>query len=640
LANPLPAGADPRAWTYPDGGPLTQAATYVDRTMPAHGARLWYRSLDTAVGFNENYVTRMYLEADEELRVFVLNASDVALRDSTRHVWASGSAALDAATSLYVRTLAGDGTDACATIDVNRIALPEAVTVGAGELLDASALHHSQLRTRRSDVAVHEFEFTTSLFASFLHLTATFDGLCPRLSPHAQNVVWDPRDHAQARSDALAQLEGARAQAVVTVAAGRAASATSSQIEAAADAPGALAATRASTTATAAAAFADLWAKSFEGNPRPAPAGLRLSVVNAGNPTATELLMLESPEPIAWDRMSASIVPSAAAPLDRVTITLGSDFGRPDIGFEVAYGGLRWRAGVEMWFDDGALRARADEPFDVTLLLPRSTSADLVVRAEDPTQITADCDPPASSVNVIALPEPGTFRVQARAPALSTLASVRLRGDGVGIVSCTVDTPFRPRMGTGPLRIVAVKLPTTATDLAHEVTLMAMAPVSLQGWSVRWIDPLAGGESQLYAACPADLPLVEAQRVRLVPSVASAPAIDDALVLAGGPGNAPPPAGAIFQLLDPTGTCVHECAAMAPSGAARALAIIPDADGSRAFLIPPRSAAALAAGFWQLTLSFAGDVNAPDLERWTVGGRVVAETARLPLLIEEELAVG
>jgi hypothetical protein len=31
-------------------------------------------------------------------------------------------------------------------------------------------------------------------------------------------------------------------------------------------------------------------------------------------------------------------------------------------------------------------------------------------------------------------------------------------------------------------------------------------------------------------------------------------------------------------------------------------------------------------------------VNAPDLDRWTVGGRAVAETAWLPLLIEGELA--
>ncbi len=279
----------------------------------------------------------------------------------------------------------------------------------------------------------------------------------------------------------------------------------------------------------------------------------------------------------------------------------------------------------------------ATEPLDVTALLPRSTSADLVVRAEDPAQIDADCDPAQSQLNVIALTEPGTFRVQARAPAHATLASVRVRGDGVGIVSCTVDTPFRPRMAAGPLRILSIKVPANATDLTHEVTLMAMAPVSLRGWSVRWLDPVAGGESQLYATSPADLPLAEAQRVRFVPSVASAPASDDALVLAGGPGTAPPPTGAIYQLFDPSGRCVHECAAMAQSGEARALAIIPDADGSRAFLIPPPSEAALAPGFWLLTLSFAGDVNAPDLERWTVGGRVIAETARLRLLIEEEV---
>jgi hypothetical protein len=94
----------------------------------------------------------------------------------------------------------------------------------------------------------------------------------------------------------------------------------------------------------------------------------------------------------------------------------------------------------------------------------------------------------------------------------------------------------------------------------------------------------------------------------------------------------------VFQLIDPAGRCVHEYAAMASGGAARTLAVIPDADGSRAFLIPPRSESALAAGHWQLSLAFAGDVNAPDLERWTVGGRAVAETVPLPLLIEAEPA--
>ena len=333
LVNPLPAGSDPSAKTYPDGGPLTNLATYVDRTMPVHGARLAYRSFDTAVAFNENYVTRMYLEANEELRVFVLNSSDVALHDGTRHIWATGEAALDATTSLYMRTLSGDGTDTCANVDVSRIALPESVTAGAGELLDASSLHRSQLRTRGSDVVVHEFEFTTSLFASFLHLTATFDGLCPRLPPRAQNVAWDPRELAKKRNDALAQLENARTQALATIAAGRATGATKDQIEAADKAPGDLATTRAEKVAAAAATFADAWAKTFEGNPRVAPSGLRLSVVQAGNPTATDFLLLESSEPVAWDRVSADIVPSATVPLTYTTIMLGRDFGRPDMGF-------------------------------------------------------------------------------------------------------------------------------------------------------------------------------------------------------------------------------------------------------------------------------------------------------------------
>jgi hypothetical protein len=137
-----------------------------------------------------------------------------------------------------------------------------------------------------------------------------------------------------------------------------------------------------------------------------------------------------------------------------------------------------------------------------------------------------------------------------------------------------------------------------------------------------------------------DLALTEARRVRFVPSLAAAPTTDDVLVLAGGAGTAPPPAGAVFQLMDPNGICVHEYAAMAPAGAASTLAVIPDADGSRAFLIPPRSEASLAVGHWLLTLTFDGDTHAPDLERWTVGGRALEETALLPLLIEESLVSG
>src|SRR5262249_41898629 len=135
--------------------------------------------------------------------------------------------------------------------------------------------------------------------------SATFDGLCPRLSPGAQNVVWNPRDEAKKQSDALALLESARRQAVGAITVGRANGATSDQIKAADDAPIELAARRSEKTAAAAAAFADVWAKTFDGHPRAAPLGLRLSVVEAGNPTASDHVLLESPEPIAWDRVSA-----------------------------------------------------------------------------------------------------------------------------------------------------------------------------------------------------------------------------------------------------------------------------------------------------------------------------------------------
>jgi hypothetical protein len=633
---PNPPEADPRAWNYPHGGPLTSLTTYVDRTMPPAGSRLWYRRLDTAVAFNENYVTRMYVEADHELQVAVLNASSVALRQGTRHVWARGAAQLDATTSLYVRTLVGDGTDRCASVEIANIVGPERVTAGAGELLDPSALHVSELRSRRSSATLHRFEFTTSRYAVLSHLCATFDGRCPRRQAIAQGVAWNPRDIAQARLDQLATLESRRVQAKAAIAALQTSSPTKQQIVAAEEAPAMLAEARREAASAAAAAFDDTWRKCFGNVAQPqSPDALRVSVILAGSPTPTDVLLVESPEPIAWDRVTASITPATNSPLRRTEVAIGADFGRPDQGFEIDYGGLQWRAGVELWFNDGALRARADTPLDVTVRLPRSTTVDVVVQADAPGQAQVTCELPAAQVTETSDAQSGRYRIAVSAPAGTFLTSVRVRGAGVGIVSCAATTPFRPTMQSGTVRIVDIKLPATATALDHEIALLAMAPTSLRGWSVRWIDALTPGPAQLYAECSTDLRLTEAQRVRLLPGLASAPPSDDAFVLAGGPGVAPPAAGAVFQLFDPLGRLAEERAAMAAAAAPMAPGVVPSADGTRAFLINPPTTNALAAGFYTLTLTLTGDVDAPDLDRWTVAGRALNDIAHLPILIEQ-----
>ena len=342
LAAPNPPDADPRAWNYPYGGPLTSLATYVKHTMPEAGARLWYRKLDTAVAFNENYVTRMFIEANHELQVDVINASDVPLRSATRHVWARGGADLDATTSRYVRTLVGDGTDPCATVSVAQIVGPEQVTAGAGELLDGSSLHRSQLRSRTSAAVLDRFEFTTSRFALLSHLCATFDGLCRRRLPIAQTMAWTPSAKAQARLDSLAVLESQRQQAKSAIGALQGATVNDAQILAAEAAPSTLADARRATAEAAAVEFDEMWTKCFGNVPQPsAPESLRMSAMLVGSPAASDVLVLESPEPIAWDRVRASIAPAANIPLQRTDVTIGPDFGRPDLGFEVEY---RWPA--------------------------------------------------------------------------------------------------------------------------------------------------------------------------------------------------------------------------------------------------------------------------------------------------------
>ena len=246
---------------YPNGGPLTDLATYVACTLPHAGAPLWYRGLDTAVGFTDSYITRLYLEAARELRVFVVNAAGVAIRSGTRHVWAAGDAALDAWTEQYVRTLNGDGTDPCATVSLDRVVRPETVTAGGGVPLEPARLHASELRTTQAQPpVVHRFEFTTSRYVSFRHHLAMFDGRCRRLPPGAGRAApaVAPTARATARVTTLAGL--ATAMTAASTAASLASSGTPGTpvLDAAKSAADALVATRAAVRQDGAAGFDEL----------------------------------------------------------------------------------------------------------------------------------------------------------------------------------------------------------------------------------------------------------------------------------------------------------------------------------------------------------------------------------------------
>jgi hypothetical protein len=652
---PPTTGVDDRSPKYPYGGPLTQLATYVERTMPAPGAALWYRSYDTAVGFNEAYLTRMYLDAGHELRVSVVNASGIAIRSGVRHVWSGTDSELDSWSTQYIRTLIGDGggnSSSCATVDLDKIVKPEQVTAGSGEPLEPSRLHASELRSATDPSKVlHRFEFATSRYVNFRHHLATFDGRCRRLASDPAGTVSSVPPRAKAGtlgsllSDDLATaISSARTLKTKT----SSPNASAADLDAAKAAIAALVELRIDFKTQTTLAFDELWRSCFGlQKPMGLPSAVRLSVVRALAAAATQgsdtdVLLLESPEPIAWDRVSiAAASDTTNIPLAKARTTFAPDFGRPDAGFEVEYGGIRWLAGVELWVLDGQIRARAAPavPLDVTLTVDQAVSIELLLQIDDPNgRAIISTDPPQPGGPISRGPSSAPIAVTLTPPTSgSLLKTAQIQGDGVGILSCSVIRAFMPVPPHGPLRITESRLPTASAPLDHEIVVMAMETVKLEVYTLRWIDSKVPEASQLYVSLP-HIILREGQRLRLVPGRASSPVLDDAQVSAGGAVTTPPTSGAIFQLVDPIGAIIHEYAAM-PVGHqsvipvnSNSLTAFPNDDGTRAFLVPPLTAHGIGRGYWVVFFQFAGDAG-PDLDRWSVSGLPVNEKAKLTFTI-------
>ncbi|KRH99720.1 hypothetical protein [Curvibacter sp. PAE-UM] len=616
---------------YPQGGPLTQFSTYVQGSMPLAGAPLWYRCYDTAVRFNESYVTRMYLDAGHELRVFVVNASGVVIRSAVRHVWGESEAELDAYTTEYIRTLNGDGTDPCATVSVGQVVRPESVTAGGGEPLEPSSLHASEIRSATApDRTLHRFEFVTSRYFSFRHHLSAFDGICRRLPADAAGLMASmaPSERASELRRRMVAITGAvdAARAAKTLATQGAAS--QGYLDDAIRTREVLAQLRAELGNSSVAAFDEIWAACLgAGVPPGLPAELRVSVVRAVTASqGTDVFLLESPEPIAWGRTGITAVATTDLPLQKTNTTFAADFGRPDAGYDVEYGGILWRAGVELWVSEGQLRARAAEPMNVTLVLDRAVSVDIEICVEDGGTATLTTIPAQSAGAITQSASSTPVRMQLTAPAGATLSSLQVTGAGVSIVSCSVTKIMVPSMPLGQLRITDVRLPASAQSNDDEVLMLALETVALDGYTLRWVDAQTPGESRLYRLLP-QLTLKGGQHLRLVQGQTTSTETNDVIVHSSAPATKPASTGSIYQLLDPSGKVVQEYAAL-PGGLSRELVAIPNLDGTRAFLVPPSTSSSLEKGHWTLSFDLAGDAG-PDLDRWSVGGIAVHEQAKL-----------
>jgi len=79
-------------------------------------------------------------------------------------------------------------------------------------------------------------------------------------------------------------------------------------------------------------------------------------------------LILSSPDPLQWERMTLAAQRSAILPLRRREIRFGMDFGAPDIG-KFDYQGLSWNTNLELAVANQAVQPRLTDPWALTVQL-------------------------------------------------------------------------------------------------------------------------------------------------------------------------------------------------------------------------------------------------------------------------------
>jgi len=176
--------------TYPDGGPLATLESYILRTIPeAAGASdpqyKAYRSYDTGLQYNESYVSQLYLDAGYYLKIQLRDNNGDLVTDE------SGAAAYiinlwEAYTQMELttaQTLFKELTEDCIGLGT---AEPSTLTVDLSQvtplLLEAGKQYTASLVATNGslDFEVYSYNFITSQFVSFRHHAGSF-----------LNAAWD-----------------------------------------------------------------------------------------------------------------------------------------------------------------------------------------------------------------------------------------------------------------------------------------------------------------------------------------------------------------------------------------------------------------------------------------------------------------
>ena len=612
---------------YPAGGVLADLTPYVDTTVPVAGERPAYRTYDVGVAFTEPYVSRMFLTAAAALTVAVVDPNAVDRRTGAPNVWGQGpEVRLGEQETRFVKTLHGDGTQICAPVDYTTLARDEGLSAGAGELLAPATQHVAELRAAGHARPAYRFAFTTSRFADFRHHVALADG---RGRPHTANGTGTADPAVLAGT--LDAATGAVRSAILAYLAARTAATTGTptkaQLDAYPAAGRALRAAREALAATRAAGFDALWRRAFAPPPQPElPDGVEIThVTGLGDGAApVDALVLESAEPIRWERTEAVIeVATATVQPLRVRVLDAADVGDPDLG-AFRWSGVDAHTDVELRTHLGVVAPRVAGAWTLELSVLEAQRVRVRVAVTDGgtaalTGLGAGAGAAATTGPTNA-GGPATLEVTGTA-----LTSARLTGTGMAVLAAEVEQPFEPVPASGPLRLTRGVLPPATGPATHSVDVAAYADTTLAGHRITWTDartPSVGGDYHVFAPGTS---IRDGRTARVYGGVATTPADGAVDLFAGGTVGVLPRTGVVFRLAGPDGRVVHELVTLPDSAfvAAPPVRVWANGDQTRAFLL---TGAAVPKGSGRLRLRWLREGD-PDLPRLSVGGVSSAESA-------------
>lgn len=596
---------------YPEGGPLADLRLYVQSTLPAGGQRPFYRSYDLKIEFNENYITRMYLGAQAPLKLQVFDSAGQERRPAAPVVWGSGhSVSLSAEEEEWIKTLHNDGSRRCAAVDMDDVVRDENITMGSGELLSPAMLHTGVVSSNGK--YLYRFDFTTSKYADFRSQINDYDSRC-RAAAGAVNASNVPSAVFQARqlkAEALKAYTDAR-DAI------NAGNPPAVEFEKFHEAEAVLAQARAGLRQAEQEAFEYLWQQCSLGGIADLPERLEISSLAAG-------FVLQSPEPLHFDRLSLSAARCPVPPLRSREISFGRDFGGPDMG-QFTYAGLEWNTNLELESRNGVMRTRLAQSWTLELHVSRALAAEVDVILEDGGTATLQGQGVSVSADSSASAAGGASTATLSVTA-ANLESVILRGTGIAVSAIRLVEIFTPAQDFGPLRLLAAKLPVDATDDRHFVDVLAYEDTDLTGWTVRGQAAFHPGQTFVYRVFSGGT--IKANRVaRIYGGLASGMQDTGVDLYFGGLSGEAPPEGMLLQLVDPGGTVRHETVFLPESAYAGSYIAppVPNSDYTKAFLL---AGSPLQPGYWRVRFQFHRDKDA-DMPVLTVGGNSQAEQAEV-----------